>query len=325
MDIHGHGPTQSLVGNRQIVSSIEATPSIKLYDLWLDQSLLDKRLSVRVGQEGADGELMITQYGALFVNASFGFPGMAAADLPSGAPAYPLTTPFARLKFQANDNLSLIGAVFNGDPAPPGGGDPQIRDRNGTAFRLDDHALAIGEIAYSPDPKASEALPTTYKLGAWYASNHFADQRWAIYGVIDQMVWRREGKKDQGIGLFLRVIGGPSDRNLSNLAIVGGMNWRAPFASREEDAFGIAVAYLGISPAARRFSRDLIAFGGPNVPYAANETVVEATYTAPITSYLTLQPDIQLVLNPGAGIPGPFGRRRLADTVVIGTRATIKF
>src|SRR6266567_6162725 len=248
-DIHGHGPTRSLVGNQQTVSSIEARPSIKLFDLWLDQSLFDKRLSVRVGQEGADDELMITQHGALFVNASFGFPGMAAADLPSGGPAYPLATPFARLKFQANDNLSLIGAVFNGDPAPPGGGDPQIRDRNGTAFRLNDHALTVGEVSYSPDPKVSEEMPTTYKLGAWYASNHFADQRfdnaggllanpastgqarqhtgdWAIYGVIDQMVWRREGKKDQGIGLFLRVIGGPSDRNLSNLAIIGGMNWR---------------------------------------------------------------------------------------------------
>src|SRR6266853_7594 len=274
LDIHGHGPTQSLVGNRQIVSSIEATPSIKLSDLWLDQSLLDNRLSVRVGQEGADGELMITQYGALFVNASFGFPGMAAADLPSGAPAYP--------------------------------------------------------------------------LGAWYASNHFVDQRfdsaggllanpagtglalqhtgdWAVYGIIDQMVWKRNDKEDQGIGIFFRVMGGPSDRNLIDLYLTAGMNWRAPFASREEDAFGIAVSYLGISPAARRFSRDLIAFGGPNVPYAANETVVEATYTAPITSYLTLQPDIQLVLNPGAGIPGPFGRRSLADAVVIGTRATIKF
>jgi len=46
---------------------------------------------------------------------------------------------------------------------------------------------------------------------------------------------------------------------------------------------------------------------------------------APITTWLTLQPDIQLVLNPGAGIPGPFGRMPLADAIVIGTRATIKF
>jgi len=347
-DIHGHGPTLSLVGNQQTVSSIEATPSVKLFDLWLDQSLFDKRLSVRVGQGGADEELMIAQYAGLFVNSSFGLPGMAAVDLPSGGPAYPLATPFARLKFQPNDNLSLIGAVFNGDPAPPGGGDPQIRDRNGTAFRLNDHALTVGEIWYSPDPQASEALPTTYKLGAWYASNHFADQRfdnagglladpastgralqhtgdWAIYGIVDQMVWQRSGTKDQGIGIFLQVIGGPSDRNLSNLSITGGMNWRAPFASREEDAFGIAVAYLAISPAARRFSRDLVAFGGARSAYAANETVVEATYTAPITSYLTLQPDIQLVLNSGAGVPGPFGSLPLTTAIVIGTRATIKF
>jgi len=40
-DIHGHGPTRSLVGNQQIVSNTEATPSVKLYDLWLDQSLFD--------------------------------------------------------------------------------------------------------------------------------------------------------------------------------------------------------------------------------------------------------------------------------------------
>ena len=57
---------------------------------------------------------------------------------------------------------------------------------------------------------------------------------------------------------------------------------------------------------------------------AANETVVEATYTASITSYLTLQPDIQLVLNPGAGVPGPLGSLPLTTAIVIGTRATIK-
>jgi len=347
-DIHGHGPTRSLVGNQQIVSNIEATPSDKLYNFWLEQGLFDKRLYVRVGQEGANDEMMITQYGALFLNSSFGFPGMPAADLPSGGPNYPMATPFAHLKFQATDNVNLIGAVYNGDPAPPGGGDPQIRDRNGTAFRLNDHALTFGEIWYSPDPGASDALPTTYKLGAWYSTSHFADQRfdsaggllaspastrralqhtgdWAIYGIIDQMVWKRDGTEDQGIGIFLQVMAGPGDRNLSNLFIEGGMNWLAPFPERKDDVFGIGFAYLGISPAAQRFSRDLVAFGVAGSTYAADETVVEATYTAPVTSWLTLQPDIQLVLNPGAGVPGPFGRKTLADAVVIGTRATIKF
>jgi len=347
-DIHAHGPTRSLVGNLQIVSSIEAAPSVKLYDLWLDQSFFEKRLSVRVGQEGASDEFMITQYGTLFLNAAFGLPGMAATILPSGGPSYPLATPFARMSFQATDNLNLVGGVYNGDPAPPGVGDPQIRDRNGTAFRLDDHTLGVAEIWYSPDPGASHALPTTYKLGAFYASNRFADQRvdsaggllanpagtgralqhagdWAIYGVIDQMIWRRPGTKDEGIGVFLHAMAGPSDRNLSDRFIEGGVNWRAPFDGRPDDALGLALSYLGISPAARQFSRDLVAFGGALSAYAAAEVVVEATYVGKITNWLTLQPDLQLILNPGAGIPGPFGRMKLADAIVIGTRATIKF
>jgi porin len=345
-DIHAHGPTRSLVGNQQVVSNIEATPSVKLYHLWLEQILLGDRLSIRLGQEGANDEMMTTAYGGLYLNSSFGYPGMPAAVLPSGGPNYPIATPFLRAQLKASDSVTLVGAIFNGDPAPAGAGDPQIRDRNGTAFRLDDHALIFGELRYSPDA-ASDNLPTTYKLGGWYASNHFADQRhdntgallaspassgrardhvgdYALYGIIDQMVWRRAGTKDQGVGVFLQVMGGPSDRNLSNLFIESGMNWRAPFPDRPDDVAGLAFSYLGISPAARGFSRDLVAFGRATSPYSGNETVLEATYTAPVTAWLTLQPDLQLVINPGAGIPGTFGRAPLADAVVIGVRATIR-
>lgn len=346
-DIHGHGPSRSLVGNQQLVSNIEATPSVKLYDLWIDQHVFGDKLSVRVGQEGANDEMMTTTYAALFLNSSFGFPGMPAADLPSGGPNYPMATPFARTLFNVTDKLTLAGAVFNGDPAPAGTGDPQIRDRNGTAFRLDDHALGFGELWYQPDPEAPENLPTTYKIGGWYSSSNFADQRfatngallasaassgmaqqhsgdWAFYGIIDQQIWRRPGTKDQGIGVFIQVMGGPSDRNLSNLFIEGGMNWRAPFADRADDVFGFAVSYLGISPAARAFSRDMVGFGRLASPYASNETVLELTYQAPLTDRLTLQPDAQYVVNPNAGIPGNFGSRVLPDTLVIGMRATFR-
>jgi len=158
-DIHGHGPTRSFVGNQQLISNIEATPSIKLYDLWLDQTLFDKKLSIRAGQEGANDEMMVTAYGGLFLNSSFGFPGMPASDLPSGGPNYPMATPFARALFAATDKLTIVGAVYTDDPAPPGVGDPQARDRNGTAFRLNDHTLGFGELWYSPDTDASDNLP----------------------------------------------------------------------------------------------------------------------------------------------------------------------
>ena len=83
----------------------------------------------------------------------------------------------------------------------------------------------------------ASGLPGTYKLGAWYDSAHFADQifdsngvplaspasngiarahsgGFAIYGIVDQMLWKKQGTKDQGIGGFLLVMGAPGTYNL---------------------------------------------------------------------------------------------------------------
>ena len=53
---------------------------MKLYDLWMEQPL-SETFDLRLGQEGANDELMTSLYGALFLNSSFGFPGLPAADL----------------------------------------------------------------------------------------------------------------------------------------------------------------------------------------------------------------------------------------------------
>jgi porin len=346
-DIHGHGPSRSFLDNQQLVSNIEARPSVKLYDLWLDQTLLEKKLSIRFGQEGANDEMMTTAYGGLFINSSFGYPGIPSSDLPSGGPNYPLATPFARALYSVNDKLTLVGAVYTDNPAPLGPGDPQIRDRNGTAFVLDDHTLGFGELWYSPNSDSPDNLPTTYKVGAWYSSDNFKDQRfdntggllasttstgkplnhdgdWAIYGIVDQMVWQQPGTKDRGIGVFAQLMGGPSDRNLANFFAEGGVNWFGPFDARPNDALGLAVSYLGISSTARAFSSDLVASGRATSTYAGNETVIEATYQAPVTNWLTLQPDVQYVINPNAGIPNSFGKTPEANALVIGMRATIR-
>jgi porin len=346
--IHGRGPSANLVGNMQLVSNIEATRDTKLYDLWLEQVLLGGRVNIRLGQEGSNDEMMLVPDAALFLNSSFGFPALPASDLPSGGPNYPMATPFVRVRYRATDQITLVGAVYNGDPAPLGTGDPQLRDAGGTAFRVNAHALAFGEIWYVAD-KVLLGLPATYKLGAWYQTGHFADQvldefgiplaspasdgiaarqdghDYAVYGIVDQMVWRRPGTNDQGIGLFLQVMGAPGNRNLSNLAIEAGLNWKAPFAGRDNDALGLAVSYQDISPAARSFSRDVVFFTGTGSPYATNETVVEATYLYQVTPWWTLQPDAQYVINPGAGITTNASGKPLRNALIVGVRATITF
>jgi porin len=347
--IHGRGPSENLVGNQQLVSNIEATRDTKLYQLWLEQNLLGGRLLIRIGQEGANDQMMTTQYGALFLNSSFGFPGLPAVDLPSGGPNYPMATPFVRGQFQASDRITLVGAVFNGDPAPPGTGDPQLRDKGGTAFRMDGHALVFGELWYSTNPdRAAVSLPATYKLGAWLHSGHFADQLndstglslanpassriprdhspdFAVYGIIDQMVWSKPPSAQQGIGVFLQVMGAPAQFNLSNLFVEAGMNWMGPLEGREHDIFGLGVSFVGISPATRRFGREVVEFTSTGSPYANNETVFEATYLYQVVSWCTLQPDLQVVENPNAGMPSSLSSKPLKDAVIMGVRATISF
>ncbi len=347
--IHGRGPSANLDGNLQVVSNIEATRDTKLYQLWLEQSLLEGRLTIRIGQEGANDQMMISQYSALLLNSSFGFPGLPAADLPSGGPNYPMATPFVRAQFQATDNITLVGALFNGDPAPPGAGDPQLRDKGGIAFRLNDHVLAFTEIWYSTNQgDKATGLPATYKLGAWYNSGYFSDQLrdtlglslanpassgvplthsagFAIYGIVDQMVWRKPGNAKQGVGVFLQVMGAPAAFNTSNLFVEAGLNWSAPLDGRDSDVFGLGVSWLGISPAKRRYGSDVVFYTGAGAPYSGNETVLEATYLCQLTPWWSLQPDLQYIVNPGAGIPIGPDSKPLKNALVGGLRATITF
>lgn len=348
--IHGQGPSAIQIGNNQLVSNIEATPDTKLYDLWLEQSLLHGNLLIRLGQEGANDQMMITQYGALYLNSSFGFPALITANLPDGGPNYPLAAPFVRVQYAPTDRVRLVGAVFSGDPAPAGPGDPQLRDKGGVAFNLHDHALVFGELWYaSNQEQADKGLPATYKLGVWFDSAHLNDRLldsagvplaspaangiprsdsgvWAFYGIADQLLWQKPGAaKGLGIGAFLLVMGSPGGGTLGDFSIEGGFNWIGPFANRDNDTLGIAATYLRISPAVRQYGRQLVAYGAAGFPYAGNETVLELTYLAQVGPWLALQPDLQVVFNPNAALPSAASAVPLKNDVVLGVRATITF
>jgi porin len=348
--IHGQGPSLLQIGNNQLVSNIEATPDTKLYDLWLEQSLLNGNLVIRLGQEGASDQMMITQYGALYLNSSFGYPALIVANLPDGGPNYPLAAPFVRVQYAPSSRVTLVGAVFSGDPAPAGPGDPDLRDKGGIAFNLHDHALAFAELWYASNQgQHDKGLPATYKLGAWFDSAHLNDRlvdsagvslasppsngiphsnagAWGFYGIVDQLLWQKPGAaKGHGIGAFLLVMGSPSGGSLSNLSVEGGFNWIAPFAGRDNDTLGLAATYLQISPAVRQYGRELVTYTGTGFRYAGNETVLELTYLAQVTPWLALQPDMQVVFNPNAGIPSPLSAVPLKNDVVVGIHATVTF
>jgi porin len=329
--IEGVGPTPLRVGALQLVSNIEASESTKLFDLWIEQRLFDGNLSLRIGQEGANEEMMLSRYAALFLNSSFGYPALLALDLPSGGPNYPLAAPFARLSLQASREFTLVGAVYTADPAPPGTDDPQLRDRHGTAFRLNDNTLSFAELSYSPAVLLEFGQPGTYKLGLWFDSGRSGNpvgnsgSDYAVYAIVDQMLWKKPHTDAQGIGLFVGVMHAPDNRNLSDLFIEGGLNWKGIIPGRSYDIAGIAVAHAGIGAVAIADSEALAASGRARMPFEPGETVIEATYRAGLAPWLDLQPDLQYVVNPGAGIPTAQSALPLKNALIFGVRLTVNF
>jgi porin len=350
--ISGRGLSENAIGNLLFVSSIEALASTRLHDLWLQQEFLNHTVSLRVGQIAFDDEFYISQYSAGFVNSSFGCPDTLSNDLPSGGPCYPFATPGARLRVAPTSDLTLTAAFFNGNPAPAGPGNPQVRNSSGTNFLIGEGGfMPIAELAYSFDeqPISSTTL-SDVKLGAWYHTGEFPDQRrdssglslanpasngipamhgsnFGAYMVVDKMLWRRPDTATQGLAAFLRLGYAPPDRNLFSLEIDAGLTFKGLFPNRELDVLGVGVVYGRIGYA-RRLNRDQVLFTGIETPIRDYESVLEITYEARIAPWWLLQPDLQLVFHPGGFIsappPAPVGRP-IPNALVLGLRSGITF
>jgi porin len=230
-----------------------------------------------------------------------------------------LATPGARLKVTPNEHVTLLAAIFNGDPAGTGfTGLEQIKDPAGINFRLNDPPLLFGEAQFSYNQdKASSGLAGTVKIGAWYHfgafdDNHFgfdgkslADPEpngeplthtgnYAIYGVIDQMLWRLPGDDPKkGVGAFARIAGSPEDRNLMDFYADAGVNFIGVLAQRPDDVFGCAAAFSRLSPPVTAFDQDSVFFSGELSAVRNYELALELTYQAQILPGWTVQPDFQ--------------------------------
>ena len=344
--IHGTSLTSRNLQTLQNASGIEADASTRLWELWYQQTLPGGKVDVKVGQQSLDQEFMVSQYANTFMNATFGWSVLPSVDLPAGGPAYPLSSLGVRVRATPTDAITVLGGVFDGNPAP-GDGDPQKLNASGTNFNLGNGALVIGEIQYAmnqppannSDPKPS-GMPGTYKLGFWYNSNRFADPatgvtgvggpvshrgNYSIYAVADQMVWRPSVDSPQSVGVFARVMGAPGDRNLVDLGVNAGVTLKAPFKGRDNDVAGLAVGYAHIGSHAQDFASAQAA-STPGYPSRSAETVLEATYQYQIAPWWQLQADFQYFFRPAGGIPDPQNAsRRIGDEAVFGLRTTVAF
>src|SRR6476659_3020678 len=168
------------VGGMNTIAAIEATPTVRLSELWLERWV--GPVSIRFGQLDADAEFFYSDLSQIFLQSDWAT--ITAVNLPSRGPAYPLSALGARIKYEFPKAASFLFAIFNGDPAGPCTGDPDTCNRYGLNFRMSDPAFMISELQFrSNRGKHDTDLATTLKIGGWYHLGQFADKRYDNIGV----------------------------------------------------------------------------------------------------------------------------------------------
>lgn len=357
--IYGQGLSRNYVQNLATISEIEALPDQRLYNAYFEQSFFDGRLSIRAGQQAADVEFFDSETDDLFINGTFGWPAIKASNLPAGGPAPPIAVPGIRVKAALSDQVTLFGAVFNGDPSGPGDQDPQLRDHHGLAFRVNDPPWVIGQVRFNYDIDiGGRPLAGNFTPGAWKHYGSFDSQRftaeglsiadpdgsgipaklrgnYGIFAVIEQVLYRPPEVKDNttsaslpGVTAFGRIAYSPPDRNLIDLYLDGGIGFVGFMPGRPIDRFGVAMAYMRISNTARNLDLDTNFYSGVQGPVRSNETLLEMIYEAHIKPGWLIAPYFQYVWRPSGGVPNPndpTGISRIGDAAVFGVTTTIRY
>jgi porin len=345
--IQGQGLSGKDIGNLLTVTSVEADPGFRLGEFYVSQNLLNNTVTLKLGQILADQNFAISNTASLFVNSTFGWPGIFAADLPGGGPAYPFAVPGAQIIVKPDDAWTLQAAVFNGSPT---GSDPN-GNANGLAFPIGDGILAIAEAAYAYTPgKGDLGLPGTYKIGAWYNSENFdslstasngfslADPLssgnprrlsgdYAIYAVADQTLWQEPGSSDNGLNGFVRFAVAPQqDRNSMNWYLDTGLAYKGLLPGRDNDTTGVSFAYASMSSGMSDLVKAQNAFNQTSQPVPSSEALIEVTYQAAVTPGLSAQPFFQYIIRPGGNTTDP-GKpnSRIQNAAILGLRVGATF
>lgn len=304
----GEKLTGAIVGDTQGVSNIEAPRTTRIYQLWYEHAFLENKFSVLGGIHDYNSEFDVTEYGGLYINSSFGI----EHEISKGArpSIFPMTAPALRAKITPNDQWQFLFGVYDGDP-----GSADISEHFPRSdFDHEGGAFIATEAAYH---LTGDVLPGFIKLGMWHNTGEFnhvtsvdnngvpikRDGNTGGYLVIDKMLIREDG--EQGLGAFLQFGSNRNNVNEVNRYVGGGLNYRGLIPGRDQDDMGIAVAHA-------RINDDLVDAGGRD----DHETTIEATYKAQITEHISLQPDLQYVINPGAVTD-------VEDAFVVGVRVEI--
>ena len=257
----GRDPSADVIGDLQTVSNIEAPNTFLLYEAWFEQQF-GELFSVLVGFHDLNSEFYVSEYSSLFLNSSPGIGAEISGNVPVSI--FAKTGLAVRLHLHPTEHLYIQAAVYDGDPAT-------------RALKGSEGKMYIIESGITSDSGS-------YKLGYWqHTANitfngHNYSSDYGYYGIIDQTLLTLGAGRS--IGAFIRWGGVPGSRNEITSHTEFGLHMHGLIPARSEDDFGIAFIRANT--------------------HRGQESVYEFTYRAQLSSWLAVQPSLQVVRHPGS-------------------------
>ncbi|MFM2411056.1 MAG: hypothetical protein RL481_1884 [Pseudomonadota bacterium] len=276
-----------------VASNIETgVKAVRLYEAWVEQGFAGGGASVLAGLYDYNSEFDALGASAIFLNPIHGIGNDIAQAGENGPSIFPVTSLGVRVQVKPSDTLTVRAAVLDGvsgDPARP----------RRTAIKLGKGDGAF--IAFEADKTIGD---WRLMAGYWGYTAQFED---GLASAVAGASVRRRGnqglylrgeglvagaKEGKGADAFFRLGRANGRFNEIGLMATTGFHFRAPFAGRPDDAAGLAVSWSSSATRARSLQSRL------GEPITRDEWGFEATYAFKITDWLTLQPDLQYVINP---------------------------
>lgn len=288
--------SENIVGDAQTVSNIDNSSVFRVMELWYEQAFGNDQ-SLRFGLYDLNSEFDAIDRAGLFINSSHGIGAEYAQSGENGPSIYPVSSLTLRYFHSLNDHFSYRLAVLDAVP-----GDPDDEDKNTIDLSSDDGALIAFELNYQTDRQR-------FGLGTWHytekteeISGGSDENNGGFFAFIDHKILSADSD-GRDLSAYLRYGIAKDSVNQLDSYLGAGIVYTGFMDSRPNDSIGFAIAkanngddYRNATPGSE-----------------SSETNLELTYRIEISDRITLQPDIQYIINPGTD-------SSLDDALVIGLR-----
>ena len=301
--------SERLTGDAMTVSNIDAPAGVRLYEAWVQWAGGAARpVSLRFGLYDLNSEFDTSDSRSLFIHSSHGVGHEFGQTGENGPSIFPVTSLGLRMAWNPAPEYLVQAVVLDGVPGERG-----HPDRSGVYLSAAEGMLGVAELQWS------RARVRKLSVGYWSYTARFTDVRSAdasslprrrgnagVYGEIE-IGLKESWPAGAGGSAFMRYGVANGRINEFDNSVSVGVRSRGLLSSRPKDEIGIAFSRAGVSPQAR----DAAAMSG--AARDGYEAAIELTYRAGISDWLTIQPDVQYIFNPGAA-------PSLRNSIAIGVR-----